>query len=72
MREPDNTMPLLQPNVEIIMKIAIIAAPVLLAGWQAIAQDYPTRPITMIVPTGPGGGMETLARIFSRLFSFGK
>jgi tripartite-type tricarboxylate transporter receptor subunit TctC len=32
----------------------------------AFAQDYPTRPITMIVPTGPGGGMETVARIFSR------
>jgi tripartite-type tricarboxylate transporter receptor subunit TctC len=46
--------------------LLVIAATVMLAGWQAIAQDYPTRPITMIVPTGPGGGMETLARIFSR------
>jgi tripartite-type tricarboxylate transporter receptor subunit TctC len=43
-----------------------IATSALLVCWTALAQDYPTRAITMIVPTGPGGGMETLARIFSR------
>jgi tripartite-type tricarboxylate transporter receptor subunit TctC len=26
------------------------------------AQDYPTRPITMIIPFGPGGPIDTLAR----------
>jgi tripartite-type tricarboxylate transporter receptor subunit TctC len=29
------------------------------------AQDYPTRPVTMVIPTGPGGGMEMLARTFA-------
>ncbi|NKX42187.1 tripartite tricarboxylate transporter substrate binding protein [Rhodobacteraceae bacterium R_SAG2] len=28
----------------------------------AMAQDYPTRPITMIVPHSPGGGVDTYAR----------
>jgi tripartite-type tricarboxylate transporter receptor subunit TctC len=41
-----------------------MAAVAAAAGRQAFAQDYPTRAVTMIVPTGPGGGMETLARIF--------
>ena len=27
------------------------------------AQDFPTRPITIVVPTGPGGGMEMVARM---------
>jgi tripartite-type tricarboxylate transporter receptor subunit TctC len=27
------------------------------------AQTYPTRPITMIVPVGAGGGMDSVARI---------
>jgi tripartite-type tricarboxylate transporter receptor subunit TctC len=29
----------------------------------ASAQDYPTRPVTIVVPTGPGGGMEMVARL---------
>jgi tripartite-type tricarboxylate transporter receptor subunit TctC len=31
----------------------------------AIAQDYPTQKVTMVVPTGPGGGMEMMARMFA-------
>jgi tripartite-type tricarboxylate transporter receptor subunit TctC len=29
----------------------------------AIAQDYPVRPVTIVVPTGPGGGMDMVARL---------
>lgn len=37
----------------------------MLAGMSAQAQEYPSRSVTMIVPTGPGGGMEMLARTFA-------
>jgi tripartite-type tricarboxylate transporter receptor subunit TctC len=29
------------------------------------AQDFPTHPVTIVVPTGPGGGMEMVARLFA-------
>mgnify|MGYP000974079703 CR=1 FL=1 len=33
----------------------------------ASAQGYPTRPITFIVPWGPGGGADQLARVSSKI-----
>jgi tripartite-type tricarboxylate transporter receptor subunit TctC len=36
-----------------------------LASSTAIAEDYPTQKVTMVVPTGPGGGMEMMARMFA-------
>lgn len=41
---------------------AVIGAPV-----AATAADYPSRPITFIVPWGPGGGADQVARIGSKL-----
>ena len=45
--------------------IAALAASVLLAA-PAAAQDYPSKPIRIIVPFGPGGGGDIVGRIFGQ------
>src|ERR1043166_4528109 len=40
--------------------------PVLCYGRPASADDYPSRPITLIVPQAPGGGNDTIARIIAQ------
>ena len=32
---------------------------------RAVAQDYPMRPITLIIPTAPGGGNDVLGRVLA-------
>src|SRR5687768_17496481 len=44
---------------------AVFAAAALLAGAPAHAQFKPTKPIEVIVHTGPGGGADVLARFIS-------
>src|SRR6185312_4030045 len=43
-----------------------VAFPMLCFGRSALADDYPSRPITLIVPQAPGGGNDTIARIIAQ------
>jgi tripartite-type tricarboxylate transporter receptor subunit TctC len=37
---------------------------IIVATW-AMADDYPAHPVTIVVPTGPGGAMDMVARLFA-------
>ena len=45
---------------------AVAAGLVLGAAAPASAEDYPSRPITMIVPLAPGGSTDTLGRVMAQ------
>src|SRR5262245_18051673 len=49
----------------------IVAALVAFAQWipTACAQDYPTRPVTLIAPWPPGGAVDTLCRMLGQKLS---
>jgi tripartite-type tricarboxylate transporter receptor subunit TctC len=44
----------------VALLVAAVAVP---APWAAVAQTYPDRPLKVIVPVGPGGGFDFLARL---------
>ena len=45
--------------------LALLALIVMQPGPQALAENYPSRPVTVIVPLAAGTGMDTLARLYS-------
>ena len=45
-----------------VTALTMLLAALLAATLDARAQDYPTRPITLIIPLGAGGAMDILAR----------
>src|SRR5690242_12338119 len=46
--------------------VALAVAAVLGHGGLAQAQDYPNRPVKIVVPFGAGGGTDALARFLAR------
>ena len=45
------------------MKRVLVMAAALLGAGHAMAQDYPNRPVTLIVPFPAGGGVDVIGRI---------
>jgi tripartite-type tricarboxylate transporter receptor subunit TctC len=53
----------LKTSSQRLMAGAALAAGIISAPMVAVAQDYPTKAITMIAPTGPGSIVDILARL---------
>ena len=49
----------------VVGALAVAAGLAIAGGTPVRAQDYPTHAVTIVVPTGPGGGMEMVARLFA-------
>lgn len=53
------------PKVRFAVAAGIMAAAITIAGQPLHAADYPNRNITLVVPSPPGGGTDTQARILA-------
>src|SRR6266508_4190255 len=52
-----------------LLRAAVAAAVAMAVCGYAVAQDYPTRTITVIVPYPPGGGVDAMARVVAEKLS---
>jgi len=52
-----------------IFSAILLALSFLLPAAHSLADDYPSRPIALIVPYPPGGGVDTIARVMSAKLS---
>ena len=53
----------------LVISVLVPTAAFGLAAGQTLAQSYPNKPITFIVPYGPGTGNDVIARLISRKVS---
>ena len=56
------------PALRHIASVVVLFA-ALCAAAPAAAQDYPSRPITLIVPYPAGGGVDTVGRVIAQKLS---
>ncbi|MFN0183227.1 MAG: tripartite tricarboxylate transporter substrate binding protein [Aquabacterium sp.] len=56
-----------RPAVLALSRRAVVAATLALAAGAGLAQTYPDRPITLVVPWGAGGGTDAVARMIGSL-----
>src|SRR5262249_56548545 len=59
-----STMKSLTRRLATALAIALLLAP--FATLPARAQDFPTRPITLVVPLGAGGVMDVISRVLGQ------
>jgi tripartite-type tricarboxylate transporter receptor subunit TctC len=50
-----------------VLLAAVLAA--LVSAGQAVAQDFPTRPVTIVIPFAAGGPQDTIGRIIAQRMS---
>src|SRR5665647_3780345 len=53
------------PTARFAIAAGVVAAALTIAGQPLHAADYPNRNITLVVPSPPGGGTDTQARILA-------
>ena len=48
-----------------VLSIAVLSIALVTGGGFARAEDFPSRPLTLIVPFPPGGAVDPIARILA-------
>ena len=56
-------------TIRYVLVVATLPATFALSGMVGASEQYPTRPIRMVVSFPPGGGVDTLARIIAPVLS---